>query len=56
MSGHQHTVCGKPETIVGILMGGRGVSVMLVFAVCSSETGTYHGSSVLYWKGCKIPE
>ena len=56
MSGHQHTMCGKPETIVGILMGGRGVSVMLVFAVCSSETGTYHGSSVLYWKGCKIPE
>ena len=25
--------------------GGRGVSVMLVFAVCSSETETYHGSS-----------
>ena len=24
MSGHQHTVCGKPETIVGILMGGEG--------------------------------
>ena len=26
MSGHQHTVCGKPETIVGTIMCGWGVS------------------------------
>ena len=53
MSGHQHTVCGKPETIVGILMGWGGgqryVSFHCVFI------GDRNIPWEL-WKGCKIPE
>ena len=52
-----NTPCvGNRKLLWEFSWGGGEVSVMLVFTVCSSETGTYHGSSVLYWKGCKIPE